>query len=249
MLIDLHTHTYPLSWDSQIGADELIDKSKEAGLDGIVLSEHDWAWNPDEVAELAKRHNFLVMHGIEVNTDDGHILVIGPRRYSYGMHHIRELARLVEEANGVMWAAHPYRRHHPWDWESEREWDDALDRGSRNEAFGIVSAIEVLNGKGSQNENLYSHRLVERLGMPGTAGSDSHRTGDIGKTATYLERDIKNAADLVAELRAGRCWPVDLTSGTLITEPRYLQPPGDLDAEVRRLAERRATYRASRPTT
>ena len=110
MLIDLHTHTYPLSWDSQLAADELVERSKEAGLDGIVLSEHDWAWNPEEVRALGERHDFLVLHGIEVNTDDGHILVIGPRRYTYGMHHTRELARLVQEADGVMWAAHPNRR-------------------------------------------------------------------------------------------------------------------------------------------
>ena len=54
MLIDLHTHTYPLSWDSRLSPDELVERSKAAGLDGIVLSEHDWAWDPDEVAALAR---------------------------------------------------------------------------------------------------------------------------------------------------------------------------------------------------
>ena len=247
MLIDLHTHTYPLSWDSQLSADELIDRSKAAGLDGIVLSEHDWAWNPEEVAALGQRHNFLVLHGIEVNTDDGHILVIGPRRYVYGMHHTHELARLVREADGVMWAAHPYRRHHPWDWESDREWADALDRGARNEAYGVVSALEVVNGRGSRRENLVAQRIADRLGLPGTAGTDSHRTEDIGKTATYFDRDIQSAADLVEEIRAGRCWPVDLTGGTLIEDPRYHRAPADLDAEMHATAERRAAYLAARP--
>ncbi len=246
MLIDLHTHTYPLSWDSQLNADELVARSMEAGLDGIVLSEHDWAWNPDEVAALAKRHNFLVLHGIEVNTDDGHILVIGPRRYSYGMHHTRELARLVEAADGVMWAAHPNRRHHPWDWESEKEWQDALDRAERNEAYGLVAALEVVNGRYSPRENLMSQRVAERLAMPGTAGTDSHRVEDIGKAATYFDRDIKTAADLVEELRAGRCWPVDLTTGGVSSDARYHQPPADLEAERRALADRRAAYLASR---
>ena len=33
MLIDLHTHTYPLSWDSRLSPDELVERSKAAGLD------------------------------------------------------------------------------------------------------------------------------------------------------------------------------------------------------------------------
>ncbi len=245
MLIDLHTHTYPLSWDSKLSADELVDRSKQAGLDGIVLSEHDWAWNPEEVAALAARHNFLVLHGIEVNTDDGHIIVIGPRRYSYGMHHIKELARLVEEADGVMWATHPYRRHHPWDWESEEHWQDALGRGSRNEAYGIVAALEVINGRGSKRENLYSHRITERLGLPGTAGTDSHELADIGKTATYFDRPIATGADLVTEIRAGRCWPVDLTSGGLIEDVRYHAAPANLETERLKQVARRAEYLAT----
>lgn len=247
MLIDLHTHTYPLSWDSQLSPDELVERSREAGLDGIVLSEHDWAWQPEEVAALAKRHNFLVLHGIEVNTDDGHILVIGPRRYSYGMHHTRELARLVAEADGVMWAAHPNRRHHPWDWESEKEWEDAIARAERNEAYGLVAALEIANGRYSARENLVSQRIAERLGMPGTAGTDSHRLEDIGKSATYFDRDIRTAADLVEELRAGRCWPVDLTRGSVSADPRFHAPPADLEAERRTIAQRRAAYLGSRP--
>lgn len=225
MLIDLHTHTHPLSWDSQLSADELIERSKAAGLDGIVLSEHDWAWDPDEVRALAKRHDFLVLHGIEVNTEHGHILVLGPRRYAYGMRRAQELARMVREADGVMWAAHPYRRHYPRDWASDRDWAEAIDRGARNAGYGLVSALEVVNGRGSRRENRVSQRIAERLGLPGTAGTDSHRIEDIGRAATYFDRVITGAHDLVDELRAGRCWPVDLTGGALIEDRRYHGPP------------------------
>ncbi|MFA7249238.1 MAG: PHP domain-containing protein [Dehalococcoidia bacterium] len=246
MLIDLHTHTYPLSWDSSLRADELIERSKAAGLDGIVLSEHDFAWNPEEVRALGERHNFLVLHGIEVNTDDGHILVVGPRRYAYGMHHVHELARLVREADGVMWAAHPYRRHHPWDWANEAQWTAALDRAERTEAYATVAALEIVNGRGSPRENLVSHRLAEHLGLPGTAGTDSHRIEDVGRAATYFDREIRSVADLVQELRAGRCWPVDLTGGALIEVERYHRPPADLEHERRAVAGQRAAYLATR---
>jgi hypothetical protein len=50
------------------------------------------------------------------------------------------------------------------------------------------------------------------MGMPGTAGTDSHARSDIGRCATYFERDIETIEDLIEELRAGRFRPVDLTA-------------------------------------
>ena len=81
MLIDLHTHTSPLSWDSFLEPDELVERSKQSGLDAIVLSEHDASWDAEEVKALSKRHNFIVLAGMEINTEEGHILV-------YGMHQL-----------------------------------------------------------------------------------------------------------------------------------------------------------------
>ena len=110
MLIDLHCHTFPLSDDSFLSPDQLIERAKAVGLDGVCLTEHDFVWEPHKLRELAERHNFLVIPGIEVNTEDGHILVFGLNRYIYGMHRVAQLAQLVAEAGGAMVAPHPYRR-------------------------------------------------------------------------------------------------------------------------------------------
>lgn len=214
MLIDLHTHTRPRSWDSFLHPDELIERSKAAGLDGICLSEHDFLWDPEEVAALAKRHNFLVLPAVEINTDDGHILVYGIDKYVYGMHRSHELAHHVEQARGAMIAAHPYRRQMPWRIESELQYQEALERASRNPAYKYCVALEVVNGRGSGEENRFSQRLAELMRMPGTAGSDAHDRHDIGRCATYFEREVRDLWDLIEELKAGRFRPVDLTSGT-----------------------------------
>ncbi|SVD12573.1 uncharacterized protein METZ01_LOCUS365427, partial [marine metagenome] len=36
MLVDLHSHTWPRSHDSVLNPDDLIERAKKAGLDGIV---------------------------------------------------------------------------------------------------------------------------------------------------------------------------------------------------------------------
>lgn len=211
MLIDLHTHTRPLSWDSYLTPDELVERSKAAGLDGICLSEHDFFWKPQDVQELARRHNYLILPAIEINTDDGHILAYGLEKYVYGMHRSHELAHHVEQARGALIAAHPYRRQMPWYIDSERDYQEALVRASRNPAYRYCAALEAINGRGSEKENAFSQRLCELMGMRGTAGSDAHARADIGRCATRFERDIHDIEELIEETKAGRFRPVDLS--------------------------------------
>lgn len=208
VLIDLHTHTYPLSHDSLLSPDELVDAARSAGLDGICLTEHDFFWDPAEVTALSRRHNFLIIPGVEVNTEDGHIIVFGLDRFVYGMHRLHELAQLVEQAGGVMIAAHPYRRQLPFELRHEGDWSDALERVLANPAYRNVCAIETINGRGSDRENAFSQALCERLRLPAVAASDSHERKDVGRCATDFQRRISSLEDLIEELRAGRASPV-----------------------------------------
>src|SRR3972149_2451684 len=101
MLIDLHAHSRSLSWDSDLDADELVERARAAGLDGLCLTEHDYFWDAAELRALGRRHDFLVLPGVEINTEDGHFLCFGIDRYVYGMHRSRELAAHVARAGGA----------------------------------------------------------------------------------------------------------------------------------------------------
>ncbi len=209
-LIDLHCHTSPLSHDSALTPDELIDAAKASGLDGICLTEHDFFWELDKAADLAKRHNYLVIAGNEVNTEFGHILVFGLDRFVYGMHRLHELSRMVRAAGGAMVFAHPYRRQLPFELRHEGDWSEALARAMANQAHDHVDAIEVYNGRGSGRENDFSQEICRQAALPATAGSDSHQRSDIGTCATEFEREITGLANLIDELKAGRCRPIVL---------------------------------------
>jgi len=212
MLIDLHTHTQPLSHDSDLSPDELIEAARAAGLNAVCLTEHDFVWDPEQVRELARRHDFTVLHGIEVNTDDGHFLAFGLDRYVYGMHRTAELARLLDEAGGALVAAHPYRRQLPFELRDEGDWTEPLERAVANPAYRYVCAIETLNGRGIERENAFSQALGERLGLPAVAASDAHQGADVGRCATAFQRDIADVSGLVRELNAGRFHPVALAT-------------------------------------
>ena len=213
LLIDLHTHSYPKSDDSFLSADELIEGSKAAGLDGICLTDHDAFWSDEQVHELSRRHRFLVLPGSEINTDAGHVLAFGLRSYEFGMHKPEFLRASAVRAGGILVAAHPYRRRFLEDPGRDPEARaEMLYRATVDPFFGLCEAVETLNGRGSAVQNLYSADLCACLEMPSVGGSDAHRTGQIGTAATEFRGRVECLGDLLKLLRSGEYHPVDLRS-------------------------------------
>ncbi len=215
MIIDIHTHTYPTSIDSQLSPEELIKESKRLGLDGICLTDHDGFWNPEEVLALGREHNFLVLPGCEVTTEEGHLLVYGLSKYIFGMHRAALVKQMVDEAGGVMVVAHPYRRvYREHADKDDASYDEMLDRAARNEVFEKVNAVEVLNSRGSEQENAFSLDVAKRFGLKGTGASDAHKLADIGTFATDFERPISCLEEFIQEIKAGRFSPVVMSKQT-----------------------------------
>ncbi|MDE2787848.1 MAG: PHP domain-containing protein [Chloroflexota bacterium] len=212
MLIDLHTHTYPKSDDSFVSVDELVDAARQHGLDGICLTEHDDFWPIQAARELTRRHGILVLPGAEINTDAGHVLVFGLHRYKFGMHKPGFLREEADRHGAVLIAAHPYRRRFLADpGEDPAVRSEMLNRALDDEMLRLFDVVESQNGRGKETENLFSEDLRQGLGLPGTGGSDTHYLRQMGTAATLFERRITSLDELVAELKAGRMRPVDLT--------------------------------------
>jgi len=209
LIIDLHTHTSPRSDDSTLEPAQLIERARKVGLDAICVTEHDWFWNNEDLARLSKEHDFPVLPGLETNTDDGHFLVFGLDRFTFGMYHTHILRRLVDEAGGAMILAHPYRRN----LNREDDMCEAIERYCRRPFLRNVDIIESCNGRGSDRQNAFSRELCRRLNLKETGGSDAHDPSDLPSYATNFERDIRNVPELVTELRAGRFKVIDLHHG------------------------------------
>jgi predicted metal-dependent phosphoesterase TrpH len=211
LIIDLHTHTFPSSDDSFMSPDELVETSKGLELDGVCITDHDHFWDLEDIHSLSKRHNFLVLPGCEVNTDGGHALVFGLGKYVFGMHKIAFLRQRVDEAGGAIVAAHPYRRRFLRERADHSEdYRSMVEKACADQFFSFCDAIEVLNGRATEEDTEFSLELSRKVCPGMVGGSDSHRVSHLGSVATMFHKKISCLDDLVLEIRGGRMEPLVL---------------------------------------
>jgi predicted metal-dependent phosphoesterase TrpH len=218
-VVDMHIHTTRGASDSSLRPVELARAARRLGLAAVVVTEHDRLWDPLEVARFRQERSLLLINGMEVSTDLGHVVVIGLHTYLPAIRYAEELRRIVNEADGYMIAAHPFRHYfNRVEWERRglepRNIDPA--EAARLPLLSLVDAVEVLNGGNSLQENAFALEVAQILGKPGVAGSDAHSHQGIGIYTTVFERSLDSEADLLRELRAGRFYPADgLLQGNL----------------------------------
>jgi hypothetical protein len=198
MKFDLHLHTSRHSPDSAIDPFELLERARQAGLDGVVITEHGYLWTADELAEVrAAAPDLVVLAGIEVTGRGGDVLVYGvtnPFALPQGIDWPDLLAE-VHAQGGVAVMAHPYRWGQPVDdLLARRELAfDGLERMSNNMDAELRERAAAL------------HRRYPR--WAGLGNSDAHSPEVVGACYTEFPGEVRTSEELVAAIQSGRCTP------------------------------------------
>src|SRR5262245_25678074 len=112
MKFDLHMHTTRYSPDSSMDPLALCRRALKIGLEGVVITEHDWLWTEEELDVLRELHpGLVILAGVEVSAWEGHFLAYGvknPFAVGRGIG-VAELCREVHGQGGAVVAAHPFR--------------------------------------------------------------------------------------------------------------------------------------------
>lgn len=192
MKFDLHMHTARHSPDADTDPFELVRAAIKAGLDGIVITEHDFLWTEKELEELrASAPQLVILAGVEVTGRGGDMLCYGitnpfalPKGISWGA-----LTREVHKQGGACVAAHPNRWNQPFEKlvAEEKPELDGIEVMSNNMDAGLRAKASKLLAK-------YPH--FAQLG-----NSDSHQPETVGCCYTDFEADIRTNADLVAAIK------------------------------------------------
>lgn len=187
--LDLHLHTVR-SYDSTIDVGSLVAYTKLKGLDGVAITDHNTAPSRSLVEALSGR--LLVVPGLEVKTEVGHMLGLGVFDVSVkGRVQAESFIELIHRLGGLVVAAHP---------------NPLRLSDKRYVNLNGLDCVEVLNAslRPSRIAYLRNSRLAAKIGAVWTAGSDSHMPYTIGDAYTVIECDGRSWVNAVESLAEGR---------------------------------------------
>jgi predicted metal-dependent phosphoesterase TrpH len=188
--LDLHVHS-DRSPDSRLTLDTIVALVQRAGLGGFALTDHNTVAGHPALREIAVRHpELLVVPGVEISTDVGHLLALGVRSAPPAHRSLEATIGWVRDHGGEPVLAHPYR------------WTHGV--GARAAGVADVGAIESVNGQSSPRANRAADDLARRRGIGRTGGSDAHTAEGVGRAFTIVDGNPATADDLLEAIRRGR---------------------------------------------
>jgi predicted metal-dependent phosphoesterase TrpH len=194
MKFDLHMHTTRHSPDSAMDPFALCRRARAIGLDGIVITEHDWLWTEAELDELREAHaGLVVLAGVEVSAREGHFLVYGitnPFAAPRGIG-VADLCREVHAQGGAVVAAHPFRWGQPF--------ADILEENNPD-----LDGLELMTNNMDADCRRRAAAVQARRGLAGLGSSDAHHEDVLGVCYTEFPAGTRTAAELVRAIRGRR---------------------------------------------
>jgi len=201
---DIHIHTKIFSDCSFVEPEDLIQEAAKSKLHGIALTEHGMRWPDDkfdELRRLAAPSGLLLINGQEIAICNGHgqmegeFLVFGMKNSLTSNYSAKDLVKRVHGEGGVLIAAHPYK----------------LSRGGRQKYYGAgdtvyelgLDALELYHPDHGEEALKKVRRAMERLGLPGTGGSDAHKRFEVGCCVTLFASKVSGEEDFIREVRNG----------------------------------------------
>jgi len=196
MNIDLHCHT-KYSYDSYLEPQDLIKRARELGLDGVCITEHYSYDLSRTVTDLDHDDGFLVLRGLEISTNMGHLLAYGVKDDSWNTWSrdnyldTFEVIRAIHLKGGICAPAHPFRG-----------WDSLGDA-----IFTVdgLDALETHNGSNGLDEDEKAVHAASTLRLPSIGGSDCHRIEQVGRAFTEFLNPMQTIDDMVGEIKKGNC--------------------------------------------
>ena len=203
--IDCHVHTRA-SFDASEPVGRVLESAADAGLDGVVVTDHDCIVNSREAAERAPAYGLVGIPGVEVSTADGHLLAIGVDSRPPAGRPFEATVATVRDRGGIAVVPHPFQRSR---------------HGVRMGTITDCDGIEVFNAHSLTGvRNRQATAFARRRGCPRFGGSDAHRAHVVGRayTAVDVECPDPTAGDVLDAMRAGRT----RAGGTSMPTGRYV---------------------------
>jgi hypothetical protein len=217
---DLHIHscysegilgTRLFSPPSKSLPEQIIKKALSKGIDIISVADHDNIVGSLRTIEIAKKkykNKILVIPGVEVSSNQGHILAYNvydniPKGLS-----IKDTLKEIKKKGGVAVAAHTL----------DKDFSISLENLIKYKKDFF--AFEVANSYSFRNKE--AKEFVDKYKLPYTVGSDAHSLSEIGSTYGLIRGKVNSINDFLEviskrQILQAHSSPINLYSGKVKT--------------------------------
>ena len=211
---DIHVHTN--NSDGINTAEEIIKAAADIGLNGIAITDHDRLVYTDAMKRMATKLNLILIPGTEITTPMGDIIALGiekmpakPKKNDV-IENIISIINQIHEMGGVAVMAHPFGGYWHVSFAQRIEKFRVMDKiqsetrsvsmnsnsfSHKNQAPYCFDAIEIFNASTPLEANIAAMEFANRLGLPGTGGSDAHVKEMVGTAFTVAKS--RNVVDAI----------------------------------------------------
>jgi len=185
--VDLHMHTW-FSGDATISPKLIVEElHAHSFIKGVAITDHDTLQGYFHARKLAVAYeDILVIPGIEVTTQQGHISILGIEEKPVPPSSVESVVDFARERDGTIIIPHPYR-----------------ELGLGDTARNIqADAVEVLNAYSTNKENKMAQELAKAKNLPGVAGSDAHFPEYMWAAYTEIKAE-PNVNDILKAIKKG----------------------------------------------
>ena len=190
IVVDLHMHT-SASHDCRVPPSLLLEHAEAEGLGAIAITDHNVFSGAEEMVELTRDRDIVVIPGEEVKTD-GQGEVIGlflrreiPRGMSFG-----DTIGAIKAQGGIVYLPHPFDRMHA-----------IPDPATLHRHLEDIDVFEVYNARLLfETYNDEALRFARKYNLTMGAGSDAHVLQGVGTGALRM-RAFDGPAEFMLSLR------------------------------------------------
>ena len=183
--LDLHVHSRR-SPDGIMTLEEIVELARAKGLNGAAICDHDLA-----LLEAPEFDDFLLIPGIEVSTQFGHLLglfITGP----VDTRDFFQAAEAIHAQGGLAVLAHPF--------------EHSRDGSRLAPAVPLLDGIEVQNSRADRkiyDANALAVSFAQVCRLRPFGGSDAHCPREVGNSFTAVEAEEPTLAAVKAALMTG----------------------------------------------
>lgn len=183
--LDLHVHS-ERSPDGVMPVEEIVSLAKARGLHGAAVCDHDLA-----LTNPPKFDNFLLIPGVEVSTQLGHLLglfVTGPVE----TRDFLQAVEIIHSQGGLAVLAHPF--------------EHSRDGSRLAHAVPLLDGIEVWNSRAdrkNRDANALAASFAQVCRLRPFGGSDAHCPQEVGNGFTTVEAEALTLEAAKAALLEG----------------------------------------------